>query len=645
MFDLFRSQKQAVRLMLGAILLFVAASMVITLVPGLFSGTTVDVNNPVLVEVDGAPITAMDVQNKLRDYQMTGQIPPDSMVFLAGQTVENLITEEVLMLEADRLGLWPTDADLAERIRLQLSFVFEQGGVPAYHAFVQQKFQRSVREFEEAVRRDWIVEMRLRRMVTDNVLVSDEELRRTFKQNNDKIQIEYAKVAAQSFRDQIQPDEEKIQAYYQQNQTRYRTHEERSVKVMKIRAEDVPAPEVSDAELRAYYDRNIERFEQGERVRASHILFMTMAKTDEEIKQIEARANEVLGKVKAGEDFAALAKEYSEDPGTKDNGGDVGWIHRDGQMVPTFEQATFALQPGEVSELIRTEYGFHVIKVHEREHALVQLFDDVKEQIRTEISQQKQEEQRLQKMDQAVNVARKFGTDLESAGRELGFPVETYENFSRFSPPAALNPTPNLVTAIFSAPEGELLSEAAEEGTMLLVVSAIKPASVQELEEIRESVTEQWMTAQAAELARQRAQEILEAARAADGDLKQAAAKHGLSTQTSAFVGPNDTIADIGAAQMLGQTAFTAEPGTVGGPVTGGTDFSVYRIVAREDADLTQFYEKRDELRTQQLDAKRNEAFEVYKSIMRQRYEEEGKIERYQPQIDVLLQGLARGRG
>jgi hypothetical protein len=187
------------------------------------------------------------------------------------------------------------------------------------------------------------------------------------------------------------------------------------------------------------------------------------------------------------------------------------------------------------------------------------------------------------------------------------------------------------------------LSEATPDGTMLLVVSKITPARVSELDEIRESVTEQWILSQAGELARQRAQEILDAAREAGGDFKQAAAKYNLSPRTSEFVTPNDTIADIGAAQMLGDAAFRGEPGTLGGPVTGGTDYSVFRVVARQEADLTQFYEKRDELRQQQLGTKRNEAFEVYKSILRQRYEQGGKIARYQPRIDALLQSLNRG--
>lgn len=642
MFDLFRSQKQAVRLMLGAILMLVAVSMVITLVPGLFSGTSVDLNDPVLAEVDGAPVTIQDVQFRLRDYQMTGQIPPESMAFLGAQTVENLITEEVLLREAERLGLMPTDAELAERIRSQLNFVFEQGGLPAYQAFVQQKFQRSVPQFEDAVMRDLVIQMRLKRLVTDNVLVSEEEMKRAYKQFNDKVQIEYVKVAAQPFRSQIQPDEEKIKEFYEQNKSRYMTQESRSVKALRIRAAAVvPAPEVSEAERRAFFDRNVGRYQVDERVRASHIILMTMGKSEEEVKKVEAKANEVLQKVKAGGDFAELAKQYSEDPGNKDKGGDLGWVVR-GQMVPAFEQATFALQPNQISDVVKTEYGYHIIKVHERDRAHMKSYDEVKDQIGQEIAQERQQVERMRKMDEAVAVARKFGPDVEAAGRELGLPVETYEAFTRFTPPAGLPSSPNLMTAIFSAAEGEALNEVVEDATVLLVVTAIQPARVPDLGEVRDAVTGQWILQQAGELARQRAQEIADAARAAGGDLKQTAAKYGLSIQVSEFVSRAGTIADIGSAEMLGDAAFTKEPGTIGGPVTGGSDQTVYRVVARQEADLTQFYEQRDKLREQQVQAKRDEAYEIYKGLTRQRYEDAGKITRYQPRIDALLQSLGR---
>jgi hypothetical protein len=175
-----------------------------------------------------------------------------------------------------------------------------------------------------------------------------------------------------------------------------------------------------------------------------------------------------------------------------------------------------------------------------------------------------------------------------------------------------------------------------------MVVTSIEPARVPEFDELRADVTEQWILGQAAELARQRAQEIADAARAAGGSLQQAAAKFGLPIHTSQFVTRNDTIPDIGSAQMLGDAAFTKEPGTIGGPVSGGSDQAVYRVAARQEADLTAFYEQRDKLREQQVQARRDEAYEIYKGLARQRYEDGGKITRYQPRIDALLQSLGR---
>jgi peptidyl-prolyl cis-trans isomerase D len=579
----------------------------------------------------------------LRDYANTGQIPPDSMAFMAAQSVENLITDKVLMLEAERLGLIPTEAELAERIRSQLSFVFDQGGFEAYQNFVRQQFQRSIPEFEQALMRDLVIELRLKRLVTDNVLVGEEELKRTYSRSHDAVQLQYLKVPAEPFRAQVQPSEEQIKEFYGQNLSRYRTQETRSIKAMWVRGENIPAPEVSEAELRAQYDRNLNRFQVEERIQVSHILFMTMDKSEEEIQQIEGQAKEVLAKIRAGSDFAELAKQYSEDPGNKDQGGELGWVVR-GQMVPNFEQATFALQPGEVSELVKTEYGYHIIKAHQRDRAHMQAFDEVKDQIRQEIVQERQQLDRFRLIDEAVAAARKFGADLDAAGRELSLPVETYEDFTRFALPPALPASPNLVTSIFSATEGEVITEVAEDGTLVMVVTSITPARDPEFDEVKVQVTEEWTQRQMGELARQRAQQIADEATAAGGNLAQVASKHGLSVQTSNFVKRSDVIEDVGGLQMFGEEAFSREPGAIGGPITAGPDFAVYRIAAKQEADPTQFYEQRDTLRQQLTQAKRDEMYEIYKGVTRQRYDEAGRIQRYIPRIDAFMQQL-RNRG
>ena len=310
-------------------------------------------------------------------------------------------------------------------------------------------------------------------------------------------------------------------------------------------------------------------------------------------------------------------------------------------MVPNFEQATFALEPGQISDVVKTEYGYHIIEVHERERAHTQTFEEVKDQIRTELQQQKEQDQRLSKMDEYVAIARKHGADFEAAGKEIGVPVETYGPFSRINPPAGLPATPNFLSSVFTAPQGEVLSQAADDATMLFAVTAIQPARIPSLDEVKDQVTEQWTLREAGELARKRAQEIVDAAKAADGNLKQAASKFGLSTHMSEFVSQTDSIPDLGSAQLLGD-AFSKKPGAIGGPVTGGSDQIVYRVAEHQDADLTDFFAQQDKLREQQEQAKRDEAFEIYKGITRKRYEDAGKITRYQSRIDALLQSLSR---
>lgn len=156
---------------------------------------------------------------------------------------------------------------------------------------------------------------------------------------------------------------------------------------------------VKPEDVSAFYEQNPDKFKQGERVRASHILIRTSEGADATTKQeARAKAADVLKQVKGGKDFGELAKEYSQDPGSAANGGDLGYFAQ-GQMVPPFEQAAFALAPGAVSEVVETPFGFHVIKVADKQAARSVPLDEVKPQI----EQFLQNQQRQQKTDAFIN--------------------------------------------------------------------------------------------------------------------------------------------------------------------------------------------------------------------------------------------------
>ncbi len=643
MFNLFRSQKQAVRIFLGAILLVVAASLVITLIPGLMSNPAA-VEQGVFAEVGGHSVTSADVYYRMRDYLRNDRLDVTSRRYVAQGVVRTLISDMVLLEEADALGLTPDDEELAAGIKRK----FSRGGVfvgrQQYEAFVQQRFQLSVPLFEEQFRRSLIIDTRLKRMLTDNVTVDDDELRDAYRRANEKAQFEFVKVSIGEFESQVKPTEEQRREHFEANKPRYRTQPMRSAKLMKIDNSGMPGATFDDRALRGYYARNRARFEVPDRIRASHILFMTEGETEEESAESEAEAAKVLEEIRGGADFAARARRYSEDPGTADKGGELGWVTR-GQMVPDFEKQAFLLEPGQISDVIKTEYGFHIIKVHERQNAQVQKFEDVREEIRAELLREQNYLNRMKFTDEALAVAKRHGKDMEAAGRELTIPVATFEKFRQAQPPAELSGSQNLLSAIFQAVDGEVFSSTDDaDGTTIVVVTEVLPPRDLAFDEAKEQVAGSFIISESRRLAEERAEAVTAQAREANGNLRRVAARYRLRTRRSDFVTGRDSIPDLGSAEILGAEAFRAQPGTIEGPVRSGADFVVYRVQARREADMSGFENAREQLLANQLKAKRTEAFEIYKAAARKRYEQEGKIRTYTERINAYLEAIGRTR-
>ena len=459
MFNLFRSQKQAVKIFLSGILMIVAASLVITLIPGSLD-MGVSPNDTVLAEVGDFEVTTQDVQSGLRDYAQAGQIDAQTMSLLGRQMVDNQIGNLVLLQEARDLGLAAGEEELAIWLKQQMPFLFQDGaflGADQYRAFVAQRFRKTVPQFEEEVRRSLMIDVRLKRMVTDSVMVSDDELKEIFRRQNEKAKVEFVKVQAADFSSQVKPTEEQISEFYESQKQQYRIPETRSFKWMVVDDSSLPQLELSDAEIERYYRQNRQRFEVSERIRASHILFATEGKSDDEKTALQEEAQSILAEIKQGADFEELAKEHSDDTGTTAKGGDLGWITR-GQMVPNFEKASFALKAGEMSDVITTDYGYHIIRVHERESSHFQDLDEVREEIRQEISQDHGYSARMKVIDESIAAARKFGKDMESAGQQLNLPVRTVTNAKRGELPPELEGLGNLATSVFATSDGEVVT-------------------------------------------------------------------------------------------------------------------------------------------------------------------------------------------
>ena len=636
---------------LGALLSLVALSMVVTLIPNVFSGQPTDLNDPVLVQVGDEAVTAAEVYQGLREYAQAGT-PAESMAFMARQIVDNLIEEKVLMQEAASLGVRPSEAELARWIKEQMPFLWQSGQFNSaqYQQMIMQRFQMSVPQFEADLLKDLTIELRLRRMVTGNIVMTEDDIKEAFEARNQKAQVEYLLVRAQDFESQVQVTDEAMAEFFEQQKFRYRIPEKRTVKVIDVdQGKDVETT-VTDAEVRLFYEQNRYRFETPERAMARHILFMTIdpeapnPETAElpadTVKEIEAKAREVLEKVKAGGDFAALASEHSDDPGTKGNGGDLGWVYR-GQMAAKFEEAVFSMQEGDLSQdLVKTEFGYHIIRVDKKDRPQLKSLEEVRDEIVADLRTERAARARMERLDRIVSEIRNDVSKADELAKEYDLPLMTYANIDQMAPPPDLTQNPVFFGNIFSAAVGQTVTNTAEGSTQVAAIMEVVPSRDATIEDVRDRLRNDFIQAQARTLAEARAKEVTEAAKSSD--LQTAAKRFGLTVRTSEKFTRRDTIEGLASAQALGDTPYNSPIGTVFGPVSAGEHYAVARVIAQEPADMSLYPEQKAEIRETFLQGKQDEAFNIFRTEARQRYEKQGKIKRYDDRINQLVQQVRR---
>lgn len=644
MLKLFQNQGKILRWTMGIILFLVAGSMIITLVPNVF-GPAGPGAADILAEVDGVPVTTGDVEVELRQ-QRANNVPPAAIAMIAGNTIDALIAERVLFAEATELGLVPTDEELAIWIREQLPDVlFPDGkyiGADAYHRFVRQQFRRTVPEFEREILYNIAISQHLRQMVTDSVSVTEEELKRRFHEENDSVRIEWTSIASASVRGEIKPTPEQLSEYFDANKLRYRHPERRPLKLMTVGPDAAVSDlEIADAEIDLYYSQNQYRFENPERVKVRHILFMTMGKSEEEAEEARRQADAVLEELRGGGTFEDLAKEHSEDPGNADNGGDLGWVSR-GMMDPAFEEASFALKEnGEITQSpVKSEFGYHLIRLDDRQAPSVKPLSEVREVIRDDLRTERAQSDRYGLMERAMAAAEQSGTALENAAAELNLPYQAYEAFSRAELPDQLPKASALVEAIFEQPAGQVFTVAEEDTLYIGIVTEAVPARDAEFDEVSSVVRDDYIDTEAANIARQRADELVQAANDASGDLTAAARRQRLSATTTDWIKRDGEIEDLGAISALGDTAFSMTNGELQGPIAVGDRWVVFRTVEMQPADEAELAADGEALRQTLLDEKQSMVFDYFRNQKVRDYSEQGLVVRYDDRIQSYLQSM-----
>jgi peptidyl-prolyl cis-trans isomerase D len=571
----------------------------------------------VIAEVDGHDLTAGDFQARYQaqiqayQQQFGGNIN-EQLIRQLGidqQILTQMIDEQVAVLEADHHKLRVSDDELAEQI-------FAIPGLQEDGKFIgEQRYEQLLRaqrppmtkgQFEDSLRRSMVID-KLRAALTDWIAVPDEEVEREYKRRNEKVKLQVVALTADKFRDKVTVTDADVASYFDAHKAEYRMGEQRKVKYLLLdRDQARQRVTVTPADVDRYYNQNIQQFQTPEQVRASHILLKTEGKNEEEVRKA---AEEVLKKVKAGGDFAALAKQYSEDT-SKDQGGDVGFFGK-GRMVPEFENAAFGMQPGQVSDLIKSQYGFHIIKVTERKAATTTPIDQVRAQIQQQLSSQMADAQIADKARQLQDQL-KSASDLDKVAKAQGLTVQESGFFQREDPVPGLGASPQVAQAAFRLKEGEVSEPVnSPRGPVFLVLSQKKDPYVPKLEEVTGKVKDDLIRNRAAELSRQRASEIAAVLKNAK-DFAAAAKAQGLEAKETELIARGSALPDVGISPEVDAVAFTLPLNAVSDPIRTNDATVIVRVASKDAVTPEKFNQEKEAFRAELLNEKRNRFFTAY---------------------------------
>jgi peptidyl-prolyl cis-trans isomerase D len=631
------------KIILGGMLLVICAAMVITLVPGGI-GDSIGLGGPgqgVVAKVAGEPVTTLDVQREAR-IMLRQQFPRGGaqtemlLPYFSERAAQTLISRKALVAEAQRLGLRVTDDEARDELQQGMyAATFFPGGKfvgQQQYENILQNAELTVSTFEQGLR-DQILLDKLRNLITGSALVTDDDVRKEFAKQNTKVKFEYAVIRKDDLLKQINPNETELKAFYERNKATYNNSipEKRKVRYVVLDSGKIEASvSVSHEDLQAYYDQHRDDYRVPEQVNVSHILIKTPlpgpdGKVDHKgVEEARKKAEDVLKQLNTGGNFAELAKKYSEDPGSGKNGGSLGWIGK-GRTVPEFEQTAFSLAKGATSGLVQSSYGFHIIRLDDKQAAHVKSLDDVKDQIEGSIKQQKAAQAAANQVNALLSQARSGGLDKAAAAKGLNL-IST-DFVSRTDSLPGIGSAPQFMSAVFGQAEKAPPDQVqVSQGYAVFEVLAVKPASTPTFEEIRSRVEEEFRNERVAALLTQKTQELSDRAKAAH-DLKKAAKEAGATIKTSDFVLPDGQVPDIGAMSGGASVAFSLKIGDISGPVANGNTGVVLSVQERQEPTPQDFEAKKDQIRDALIQNQQQEMFGLFVSNLRAQMEKAGKIQ------------------
>ena len=637
MFDLFRSREKSVRILLGALLVVVAISMLTYLVPNYNSGAPT--SDTVVASVGSDQITSGDVARRVQNEVRGRQLPKELVSTYIPQIIDQMVDEQALAYEATSLGFQVSDADLRSAIQTIIPDLFPDGhfvGTDAYAGFLARQ-EMSIQDFEAKLRRQLLV-TKLREVAVEGTIIAPVEVERAYQERNEKIKIQFARVMPDKLRAEINPSAQDVAEFFKVNQARFQVPALKNLAVLvadpaKIGESLVP----TDADLLRLYNQNKEQFRVKERVHVEHILLKTAGKPPADDAKIRAQAADLLKQIQGGANFEDLAKKNSEDTGSAAKGGDLDWIER-GQTLPEFERAAFSLKPGETSGIVKTEVGYHIVRVIAHEEAHLNPFEQAKPQLAANWKNVRVNDIVQQISDHAQAALQKNPLHPDEVAAQFHMQVVRADGARPGQPLPEIGTNNDFDQSIAALKQGQVSQPVVLPGNKLAlaVVTGVVPPRPNTLAEVEAQVRGMVIQNRLAALVQTRARDLAAKAKANGGDLVAAAKSMGLEVTTSVEFNRAASIEGIGPASYVHE-GFTLPDGAVFGPVGTQQAFLVAKVIAHIPADMSQFEQARSGIRDDIKSQRARERNTLFETGVREALRKQGKIKYHQDVIDRIV--------
>ncbi|MBL8222095.1 MAG: peptidylprolyl isomerase, partial [Bryobacterales bacterium] len=609
-------------------------------------GIPIDRQNPrgvidqVVAEIGKDQVMLREVQLGLNDTIRGKNIPPELITVYAPQIVNQIVTERALAYYAKEMGYNVTDEDVAQVIQMMVPQLFEGGkfvGKEAYAQFLASN-NTSITEFEKQAR----LRAGLRRMqsaILEGMVVTPEELEREYRARNEKVTIEFAKIDPVKIQSEIKVTPEEVNAHWASSKMQYKVQEKRTFRMVVIDEDKVSAAiQTNEGSLRSYYEANKDQFRTPERAKVRHILIKTMEKPKDQEEALKKKAEDLLKQVKGGADFAELAKKNSEDTVSAAKGGDLDWVAR-GQTVKPFEDAAFALQPKQISDIVKSEFGFHIIQTMEKETARLKPFEEVKDQLAKDQAKQQVFDRMQQIADQMRAALVKNPGAAEQMANEFKVGFAKVEKGGRGDVYPLVGQVTDIDNAVFDVKEKGGVTDIVTTSSNKLVIAVLDevfPARQAELNEVEAEIRKTIASERANRLLNDRATALLDKVKSMGGDLRKAAASMGIEVKSAPEFGRDGNVEGLGTANYV-EEAFRRDVGAVFGPVNVSGPIFICKTIGKTPPDMSKFNEQRFDMLLRLKGQKAQERRDLFEDGILHNLQQRGIVKIHQDVIKRLI--------